>query len=40
MIARGDAPRSTPRSTSSDGECASQSVSGLYGRVAATSRWM
>ena len=29
MIARGEAPRSTPVSTSSDGECLCQSVSGL-----------
>ena len=29
MIARGDAPRSTPRSTSSEGERTCQSVSGL-----------
>ena len=29
MMARGEAPRSTPVSTSSDGECLSQSVSGL-----------
>ena len=36
IIARGDAPRSTLCSTSSEGELTSQSVSGLYGRVAAT----
>jgi hypothetical protein len=40
MIARGEAPRSTPVSTSSDAEWRSQSVSGLYGRVFATRRWM
>src|SRR4029077_11815227 len=38
IIARGEAPRSTPCSTSSDGECTFQSVSGLNGRVSATRR--
>src|SRR5438477_3104687 len=40
MMARGEAPRSTLCSTSAEGDRTSQSVSGLYGRVAATSRWM
>src|SRR6185295_11632756 len=35
MMARGEAPRSTLCSTSSEGDRTSQSVSGLYGRVAA-----